>query len=92
MKDNLFIRGLKWLASSFDNYSQGSSSRKLTAFAFMCCIIYLHLYFVTKESAYEFLLADMAVLLLIFGIIKMDDVIALRTGVKKEDPPKPDNQ
>ena len=57
----------KWLASSFDNSTKGSSSKKLSAFAFVILIFYVHR-FCNVMNAIEFLISDIGALLGLLGV------------------------
>lgn len=61
---NSFFR---WLASSFDNSSKGSSAKKLSSFAFMLLICYVHSH-CNLVNAIEFLIADIGALLGLLGV------------------------
>ena len=68
------------LLSTFDNNTKGLSARKLTAFAFVCCILYIHIKFLTPDNAIEALLIDLAGVLILFGLIKAEQLIRVVRG------------
>lgn len=82
------------ILGSFDNHSKGFSARKLTAFAFMMLIYYIHKYYLTIENSEYFLLVDCIMLLLLLSIITAEQVISFKNGQnmsKKEEPKTPEN-
>lgn len=70
----------KWLIASFDNSPSGASARKMTAFALMICIAYLHLNFVDTANAVDFMVIDMVGVGFFLGLITADQIIQLRSG------------
>lgn len=71
---------IKWLSSSLDTHSRGASARKLSAFAFMCCIIYAHIRFIDEGNVIETIWADIAGLLLCLGIVTIEQIVSLKSG------------
>ena len=77
---------IKQLLGSFDNVpKQGFSARKLTAFALMLCIAFIHFRFVDKDNAIEALMIDLSGVLLCLGIITAQNVIELKNGKNGQD-------
>lgn len=76
------MTGLKDLIDSFRNRPGGFSARKLTAFAFVLFAGYIHLRYLTPETAIAALLIDAVTALLALGIITAENVIKLRHGEK----------
>ena len=68
------------LRKSFENSPGGFSARKLTAFAFVVFAAYVHLRYVTAETAIAALLIDAISALLALGIVTAEHVIRLRHG------------
>jgi hypothetical protein len=69
------------LIGSFDNVKgQGFSARKLTSFALMLCIAFIHFRFVDNSNAIEALIIDLSGVLLCLGIITAQNVIELRNN------------
>jgi hypothetical protein len=73
---------LQWLQSSFDNSTQGSSSKKLTAFAFVLLSFYLHFFHCSIDYAVEFLIVDASVILGLLGVSSWEKL--KRDGGKSE--------
>ncbi len=68
---------------SFNNKSEtGMSGRKLTAFWFSILATYVHVKFLDKDNALNFLITDCVVLLLALAIILPDHLIKLKNGSK----------
>ena len=58
---------IDWLLKSFEkDTTDGASSRKLSVFVVMMCVIVLHFKFVTPDNALYFLIADFAFILMIY--------------------------
>jgi len=62
----------KWILGSFDVTDDGSSAKKLTAFAFMVLVGWLHIVFVDKNNALEFLIVDVSAILTLLGVATID--------------------
>jgi len=73
---------LNYIFASFDNSKEGASARKLTAFALMFCVAYLHYKFVDLATAVSFLIVDLCGVFLLLGIITAEQVIKLKNGEK----------
>lgn len=70
------------LLASFDNTNEGFSARKLTAFAFMICVGYIHLKFIDSSNAIEALCIDLIGAAFFLGLITASQLIALRGGTE----------
>ena len=69
------------LIGSFDNVkNQGFSARKLTAFALMLCIAFIHFRFVDNSNAIEALMIDLSGVLLCLGIVTAQNIIELKNN------------
>jgi hypothetical protein len=73
---------LNFLLASFRNEPGGASARKLTAFAFMLCVAWVHLKWVNHENAIAALVIDVSAALLSLSIITAENLIRLRHGGK----------
>ena len=72
------------ILASFNNHEKGFSARKLTAFALMVCIGYIHYKFVDTSIAIEALIVDLCGVLLSLGLVTAANIIELRNGGKNE--------
>jgi hypothetical protein len=72
------------LVNSFDNENAGFSARKLTAFALVLCIYYIHYKYVNESIAIEALIVDLCGVLISLGIITAEQVIKLKNGGNNE--------
>lgn len=70
----------KWFISSFDNATIGASARKLTAFALMVCIAYIHLKFIDKDNAIDALIIDLIGVGFFLGLITVSQIVELKNG------------
>lgn len=78
-KDKTFLSDLY---NSFKNNPQGFSAKKLTAFTMVCMLVHLH-YRVSDQVAILRLVAlDMLFILLLFGIIVLNQVVDLIGVIK----------
>jgi len=78
---NIFLN----IIESFNNKQNvGFSARKLTAFSFMLLIVYLHCRFINTDNLIEALLIDCGTLLMLLGIITMEQVIKFKNGGEEE--------
>lgn len=68
-----------WYSSLFNN-KDGMSARKLTAFATMAMIVYLHIQFVDKDNVVDVIFWDQIFVLLLLGIVTAANLVELRTG------------
>ena len=73
---------LKFILASFRNEPGGASARKLTAFAFMLCVGWVHLKWVNHETAIAALIIDVSAALLSLSIVTAENLIRLRHGGK----------
>ena len=71
------------LFSSFNNLDGGFSARKLTAFALMILIAYVHYKYVDLSNAIEAILIDLAGVLLLLGIITFEQILLFKHGKKE---------
>jgi hypothetical protein len=69
------------ILASFDNHQKGFSARKLSAFAMMWLIAYCH-HFVDASNMVDVLMIDCAFVLLLLGIITMQQVVEFKNGNK----------
>jgi len=72
------------LIKSFTTEKGGFAGRKLTAFALMICIAYIHLRFVDASNAVEIMIIDLAGVLLCLGLVTASNLIELKNGNKNE--------
>jgi hypothetical protein len=72
----------KFIFASFRNEPGGASARKLTAFAFMLCVAWVHLKWVNHENAIAALVIDVSAALLSLSIVTAENLIRLRHGGK----------
>ena len=68
----------RWLIGSFDVGTEGGSAKKLTAFAFMVLVAWLHFVYVDKDNAIEFLIVDVSALLTLLGVSTIDKIQQLK--------------
>lgn len=71
------------LFASFNNLDGGFSARKLTAFALMILIAYVHYKYVDLSNAIEAILIDLAGVLLLLGIITFEQILKFKNGAKE---------
>lgn len=69
----------RWLFGSFDTSDIGASAKKLTAFAFMLLIFWLHWKYVDKENVVEVLIIDTSVVLGLLGVATYDKIQERKT-------------
>ena len=74
---------LNKLLASFENAPGGFSARKLTAFAFTACALYLQWKHSTPDNVPTLVLIDASAALLCLGIITMAELVKLRHGNKE---------
>lgn len=75
---------IKKLLASFDNVEGGFSARKLTAFALMICIGYIHFKFVDKDNAIEALIIDLVGVGFFLGLITFSQILSLKHGQQEQ--------
>jgi hypothetical protein len=69
------------LIGSFDTVKEnGFSARKLSAFALMICIAFVHLKWVNHDNVAEVLIIDLCGVLILLGLVTMEQVIKLKNG------------
>jgi len=73
---------------SFTNDKTGYSARKLSSFWFMCLVTFIHAKYCSPVTAYDFLVADCIMILLLLGIVTVQNIIEFKNG-GKSDPPNP---
>jgi hypothetical protein len=78
-------KAFNWLVSSFDTNTKGAAARKLTAFALMVCIAYIHYKFVDKENAIQALIIDLTGVAFFLGLITVAQIIELKNGDKPKE-------
>ena len=71
---------IKNLINSLNNQDSGFSARKLTAFALMILIAYVHYKYVDLSNAIEAILIDLGGVLLLLGIVTFEQIIRFREG------------
>jgi len=72
------------LVKSFTTEKGGFAARKLTAFALMFCIAFIHFTKCTPENAVEFLIIDLSGVLLCLGLVTASNIIELKNGSKND--------
>jgi hypothetical protein len=75
------------LLNSFTTEKGGFAARKLTAFALMFCIAYIHLKFVNESNAIEALIIDLIGVAFFLGLVSVTQILELKNG-KKDEPNK----
>ena len=70
------------ILKSFSTEKGGYAARKLTAFALMICIAYIHFKFVDITIAVEVLIVDLSGVLLCLGLVTASNILELRNGPK----------
>ena len=69
------------LIGSFDNKKEnGFSARKLSAFALMVCVAFVHFKWVNHDNVAEVLIIDLCGVLILLGLVTMEQVIKLKNG------------
>lgn len=76
----MVVEILKWLFGSFDNTPSGASGRKLSAFALMLCVFWLHYKYANTGNAVEFLICDLSSIGLLLGIVTVQNIIDLKSN------------
>ena len=66
--------------ASFNNHELGASARKLTAFALMVCIAFIHYKQLNENNATEFLIIDLCGVFLALGLVTFSQLIELKNG------------
>lgn len=73
------------LIKSFTTEKGGFAARKLTAFAIMVCVAYIHFKYVDITIAVEVLIVDLASVLLCLGLVTASNLIELKNGNKQKE-------
>lgn len=68
------------LHGSLTTNKDGYSARKLSAFLFMGLTVFIHAKYLSKETAYEFLIVDCAMILILLGIVTIQNIIEFKNG------------
>jgi len=71
---------LNKFVKSFDNEPGGFSARKLTAFAIVMCILFIHYKYVNSQNAIEAIIVDLCGALIALGIITAEQIIKFKNG------------
>lgn len=61
---------------------EGLSARKLTAFALMICVAYLHYQFADVKNSATFLFYDLVAILIALSIVSIEKIIELTSAIK----------
>jgi uncharacterized membrane protein YbaN (DUF454 family) len=72
------------ILKSFNTEKGGFAARKLTAFALMVCVAYIHYYLVDSTIAVEVLIVDLSTVLLCLGLVTASNIIELKNGKNNE--------
>lgn len=68
------------LANSFNTKPIGYSGRKLTAFAILVLVYYIHFKFLDNNNAVEVLIVDLCAVMLLFGLVSFQQLLSLKNG------------
>lgn len=79
------IKPVTDLYASFKNEKGGFSARKLSSFALMICVYWLHYKYANPENAIDLLIADLCAIMLLLGIVTAENIIQLKNGNNKTD-------
>jgi hypothetical protein len=60
---------IEWLLKSFENTDEGASSRRLSIFVVMLCVIFIHIFFLSIDTARDFLIVDFVFILMLYNLI-----------------------
>lgn len=71
---------LNHIHGSLTTNKDGYSARKLSAFLFMGLVVFIHAKYLSNESAYEFLIVDCAMILILLGIVTIQNIIEFKNG------------
>jgi hypothetical protein len=72
------------LIGSFDTVKEnGFSARKLSAFALMVCIAYVHFKWVNHENVAEVLIIDLCGVLILLGLVTAQNVLDYKNSEKR---------
>jgi len=79
-KDAGIVKRIQDLIDSFYNTKAGMSGRKLTAFALILMMYHVHMNHVDNTNAVDVLWVDAILVLLLLGIITVQNLIELKNG------------
>lgn len=69
---------------SFTNSKVGYSARKLTSFGFFALAVFIHAKYCNIHNAFDFLCVDVAMILLLLGIVTIQNLIEFKNGKPTE--------
>lgn len=75
---------LMFLASLDNKRENGFSGRKLTALTTMALVVFIHLKYISKENAIEALMIDCGFILILLGIVTMQQITEFKNGKTDE--------
>lgn len=79
MKEKNLIQNL--IGSFNTKPGDGFAARKLSAFMCFCLVVFIHVKFCNDQNAFDFLIADYSVGLLLLSIVTIQDIIKLKNGI-----------
>ena len=71
---------------SFTNSKAGYSARKLSSFGFFALAVFIHSKYANIQNAFDFLCVDCAMILLLLGIVTIQNLIEFKNGKSSESP------
>jgi hypothetical protein len=72
------------LIGSFDTVKEnGFSARKLSAFALMVCVAFVHFKWVNHENVAEVLIIDLCGVLILLGLVTAQNVLDYKNSEKR---------
>lgn len=71
---------LEHLHKSFTSDKGGYSARKLTSFGFFALAVFIHGKYLNQNNAFDFLCVDVAMILLLLGIVTIQNLIEFKNG------------
>jgi hypothetical protein len=72
------------LIGSFDNKKEnGFSARKLSAFALMVCIAFVHFKWVNHDNVAEVLIIDLCGVLILLGLVTAQNILDYKNSEKQ---------
>ena len=72
------------LIGSFDTVKEnGFSARKLSAFALMICVAFVHFKWVNHENVAEVLIIDLCGVLILLGLVTAQNVLDYKNSEKR---------
>ena len=78
---------IEYFLASFDNANVGASARKLTAFALMICIGYIHLKYIDSTNCIHALIIDLLGVGFMLGLVTFSQLIQFKNGKDNTDKP-----